>query len=110
MSSSGLFEKIGYSSHQRMLMFYLICIPLRLSFPFLLTFVENPIIILIGLVSIIQNYRTMESGTWWHRKAHIVTSIALILSTLLPGKYYPSIVLFFDVLYGIISSILIRPF
>ena len=115
MSSTGLFEHLGYSDIQRMMMFYFICIPLRLSFPFILTLIGKkinvkPFIVLIGLISILQNYITMNSGTWWHRKAHIITGVALVMSTRLDGNMYSSVVLFMDVLYGIISSLIIRPF
>lgn len=115
MSSSGLFENLGYSSNQRFFMFYFICVPLRLSFPLILTIAEKksnvkPVIALFGLMSVITNYRTLNTGTWWSRKNHLLSGLFLLLSTLYKNNNYSKIVLLLDVLYGLITSLIIKPF
>jgi len=112
---SGIFRSRGYSLDQLSMMFYTICIPIRLSLPIIVSYARDIpilklILIAIGLISAGLNARGIGSGTWWHKKVHLLTAIAFVISLVFPGRIRPEEILFLDVLYGFSSSIAICPF
>jgi hypothetical protein len=111
----GALRSMGYSNKQLAILFYMICIPLRFSFPIIASKAKNVpilkvIMVLAGLIAAGINTSRIGAGTWWHTKVHIATSIAIVLSLLIPGPIKPEYILLFDVLYGVSSSLFIRPF
>ena len=111
----GVLRSMGYSNKQLSMLFYMICIPLRLSFPIIVRQAKNVpimkvIMVLAGLIAVGINTSRIGAGTWWHTKVHIATSIAIVVSLLIPGTIKPEYILLFDVLYGFSSSLLISPF
>lgn len=122
MSSIGILESKGFGSNQRFLLFMLVCIPLRLSFSFVsYKLRESPLfgllLLILGLVSVGLNLQKMRGNPWWSRKVHLASSVLLVL-TVLVSKLKPSVllnqlpstILLLDVLYGLGSSLIIRPF
>ena len=122
MSSIGVIESAGFTSKQRFLLFYLICLPLRTSFSIVAyKFRENSsmqiILLLAGILSFGINYRKISGSPWWSRKAHIMSSLLIIASTISSlvlrtdiSFRIPSLVLLLDVFYGFITSLVIMPF
>lgn len=122
MSSVGILEAKGIGSDRRFLLFMMVCIPLRLSFSLLSYRLRDSspfgvFLLLLGLISITVNARKMRGDPWWSRKVHLGSAIALV-STFLLSKANPSpalnrgpsLVLLLDVLYGLVSSLVIKPF
>jgi hypothetical protein len=123
MSSVGFLEASGFGPGQRLLLFYLVCVPLRLSLPyaahrFRRSGVTSTALILAGFISFLVNLdkvRVSGGSPWWSRRAHIVSSVLLVAASLLSRvdvhlQALPSLVLLVDVLFGVGSSIVARPF
>lgn len=128
MSVGGLFRNMKLSNKQLMLMFYLICVPLRLTLAYLVTQYGTRIDILYGLliiafISVIMNMRSLmnrSSKVWWIREFHLyigVVSVFVICGALLGtdnGREVLSKVLggilTVDVLVGVGVSLSKKPF
>ena len=121
-ASIGVLEAKGFGPNQRFLLFMLVCIPLRLSFSLLSYLLRDSssfgvLLLVLGLVSINVNLGSMGGDPWWSRKVHLGSSVLLVsmvlVSKLNPSpllNQLPSLVLLLDVLYGLVSSLIIRPF
>ena len=112
---AGIFRSRGFSMDQLSMIFYTICIPIRLTLPIIVSYSKNIpvlkfILIAIGLTSAGLNARGMGSGTWWDKRVHLLAAIAFVISLVFPGPIRPEEILFLDVLYGFSSSIVICPF
>ena len=112
---AGIFRSRGFSLDQLSIIFYTICIPIRLSLPIIVSYsrdipILKIILIAIGLMSVGLNARGIGSGTWWNKKVHLLTATAFVISLIFPGYIRPEEILFIDVVYGFSSSIVICPF
>lgn len=118
METSGLFKEFGFSTKQRMILFYAICIPLRtFILPYLAhvmhtSLYPNIVLIILGLISIWNNWRTLHKNVWWNRKVHLMFSLLFVFATIGTslGSKYPSTILIFDVVFGLIYSHLVSAF
>lgn len=120
MSSIGKLESLGYSVNQRHLLFLLVCIPLRLSFPAVaFKFREstkiNSLLVVAGILSVFINMINIRGKPWWSRKNHLMSSALLVLAviaSMYKEEYNkaPAIILLSDVLFGVGSYLTIRPF
>ena len=120
MSSIGKLESLGYSVNQRHLLFLLVCIPLRLSFPavafkFRESTKVNFLLMVAGIISILVNFRNLRGNPWWNRKNNLMSSALLVLAviaSMYKEEYNkaPAIILLIDVLFGVGSYLAIRPF
>lgn len=125
MSSIGILEANGFGSRHRFLLFMLVCIPLRLSFSLVSYRMRDSslfgfLLLVLGLVSMGSNLKKLGGNPWWSRKVHLISSVLLVSTVLLvlinrkspsnPLNQLPSIVLFVDVLYGLVSSLIVGPF
>ena len=113
--SEGIFRSRGFSLNSLLMLFYMVCIPIRLTLPIIVHKSKNEptkkmIMIIIGFISIGLNIRGLNSGTWWHKKVHILTGASMIGSLLFPGIIEPEYIMLIDVLYGFLSSLAVCPF
>ena len=111
----GLFVKNGFSPIEREHLFYMVCIFFRLFFAGIVyNFSDNKYIqyglIFFSLTAVYLNYSKLDECVWWSRKFHLIIASAILIITLLtitkkidPNKY-ASYLLYFDVLFGIVSS------
>jgi hypothetical protein len=125
----GVLRNKGYSSLQLMLMFYLVCVVLRLGMAYGVWLYGDRVSVLIGLlivglIAIILNVRGIMSGkkVWWSRQFHLLITIAVIVTSILSlyyskdngiRKLFREILtglLLVDVSVGVITSIFVKPF
>ena len=106
--AGGQIESMGFSPRERMLLFYMICIPLRLSLVSLLYKFEDhkmftPIMIVMACVSISMNLN--KSDVWWSRKTHLLNALSVLLVALAGYPKYIKYILLSDIVGGAILSI-----
>ena len=114
----GAIEKLGFSIKSRQMLFYGVCIPLRLFIVFLaMTFYKNFNFQLIALIlsgiSIFTNISRMGNANdpvWWNRMAHLLFSV-MGASTIVLGKpQFLFKIILLDILFGVIDSFIKMPF
>lgn len=122
MSSIGFLESKGFNEYQRFLLFFLVCIPLRFSFPVIAhklryMAITKTVLLLIGIISVVTNVKSIKGKPWWSRRFHSFSSVLLILSAILSFfsennavKSLPSTILLLDVLFGIGTYLVVSPF
>ena len=110
----GAIESLGFSPNKRMLMFYGICIPLRMSIAYSAElFHEETSFRIIAFLSFLFSIYSNISGilsentnpVWWNRKLHLISPIIGILILLSGKTQFLSRLLFIDVAYGVINSL-----
>lgn len=112
----GLIESAGVSVLHRNLLFLSVCVPLRVAvacaarathtrlwFPYVAA--------TLSVVAIYTNTKAADAGVWWSRRTHAAHALAVLILVALLGetKYVPC-VLFSDVLFGLVSSLMWQPF
>jgi hypothetical protein len=118
-TEGGIFSQL--SSSKRALLFYCICIWIRLSIAlFVYKYSNNNkkfiyIIILAALLGIYLNFNQLNNKVWWNRYIHGINSLLLLIVCILSLIGYINskligIILFWDVLFGILYSFYIKPF
>jgi hypothetical protein len=115
---SGVFG--NQTSNTRALLFYGICIWVRLALVFLVyKYAKNKTLLYsllaISFISIYLNFSKIHETVWWSRYVHGIDSIILFIVCLLAinnkiNKKSVSYVLLWDVLFGIIYSLYKKPF
>jgi len=127
MEVGGIFRNKGYTNVQLMLMFYLICVPLRLSIAYLVwKFGERVdmlgVVLVVGVMGIIMNMRAMmrNEKVWWLREFHLLIAIGVAITAGM-SLYYGGIdravfrnvlvgLLVTDVAAGVLTSLVRKPF
>lgn len=114
----GIFKNLSKTT--RALLFYLICIWIRLGLVYIVYKYSkyNIIIYLLMIISIIAiylNYTKLNQKVWWNRKFHLIISFILLISTILIlifkiNRNILSLILLIDIIYGISYSIIKKPF
>lgn len=113
----GIFEKAGFSSTDRLIIFIFICIPIRLSLAYSAhLYHEKRIFQLIALISAAYSLYTnsnllIQNGVKdvvWSRKTHIVSAIMIILSILTGNTLLLQYILTFDVFIGASQYLIFR--
>ena len=127
MSSIGVLERSGFDKNQRFFLFFLVCIPLRLSlalfaYAFRGSTLVKALLLASGIVSVILNIRNISGDPWWSRRFHLVSSISLVgtlfgtmIGSLVKAESnldsIPPTILLLDVLYGVVAALILsRPF
>ncbi len=110
----GIIEKYGASPSDRKILFYSVCIPIRLLLVYLAYKNQHKksfrvISILLGLTSVYLNF-TKNDNVWWKRDVHGYHSIVLLILAIFDHTKYIPHVLLSDVLYGFTTSIIKKPF
>ena len=110
--SGGAIENLGYSPSERKMLFYAVCIPIRLTIVALAFKYENhpffvPLMIMISTIAIIQN--TNKTEVWWSRHVHRLISLSVLLTAVAGFPKYIKYLLLLDVSYGLISSFEANP-
>ena len=107
----GIIESSGATTGQRKMLFYGVCVPLRLLLAlFVFWKSSSPAVQLILLtVSAISSYINIlginsSNQVWWSQKFHLVTSISALLLLVRGRPDLVPIVMVFDALYGVASS------
>lgn len=120
----GLFQRLGVTRAKAGILFYCICIWVRFGVALGAAAAarEWPLVIgivaaVLGVLSVIVNARGLMAGehVWWHRQMHLVVGVAVVAVGVLVAteviEYWALfIVLAADVVYGIIMSLIKRPF
>lgn len=117
IGNGGLFKK--YSAHTRFLLFYCICIWIRLFIAYMVyKLAKKKIVILCILIvilfSVCRNFYT-NGSVWWCRSCHGYISIVLAVITLLSlldyiDSKYISYILVFDIIFGVLYTLIKKPF
>ena len=117
IGNGGVFRK--YSAHIRFLLFYCICIWVRLFIAFVVyKLAKKKYIILcifiVALFSIYRNFYT-NSDVWWCRSCHGYISVILAIVTLLSllnyiDNKYISYILVLDIIFGVLYTFIKKPF
>lgn len=115
--SGGIFKKKGYTLEQRKILFYTICIFVRLLLAGIVYhFSEKKelqyLLLITSFASIITiNNKINEGGcVWWNRHFHLFISIVLFICSILAiknklkNKKYLSYLFYLDVLFGLTNS------
>ncbi len=111
----------GFSPAQRSVMFYAICIPLRLSLVAVLYgFGSNVIVRSTAVVGGLASYfhlskQVRESapskGVWWCRPMHMISGALIsVLFVISPRPTIPSTILLMDTIAGLATSLYKKPF
>lgn len=109
----------GFNSAQRGLMFYAICIPVRLALTAVVYNYGSKVLVrstavatcLLSLFLNSNRIREQDAQVWWSRRVHIVTSLLLLLSVIVsPKPSVPAALLLTDTLFGLGTSFYKQPF
>ena len=108
----GFIENMGYSPDERKMLFYAVCIPIRLTIVGLAFKYENhplfvPLMVMVSVMAIVQN--TNKTKTWWSRETHRCIAISVLLTAIAGFPKYIKYLLLLDVSYGLISSFEANP-
>ena len=112
----GVIESAGFSPSSRKYLFYMVCIPIRLAMVALAyKFHDNPLFKIATLLAAMFSVRTTvnkmitDGGVWWSRGAHTLSS-GLIASSIVVGRsHYTGFILLADIIFGVSSSIVVKP-
>lgn len=112
-TSGGVIENMGYSPDERKMLFYAVCVPIRLTIVALAFKYENhplfvPLMIMVSVMAIVQN--TNKTKTWWNREVHRCIAISVLLTAVAGFPKYIKYLLLLDVSHGLISSFAVNPF
>jgi len=84
MKTGGIFRNQGYSNTQLMMMFYFVCVVIRLGFAYFVWLFGDrtpvlALILIIGITGALLNLRGMMSTekVWWFREFHLLMAIAI---------------------------------
>lgn len=127
MTTGGVLRNKGYSAGQLMVMFYLICVPLRLGAAYLVWLFGERTSVLFGLMlvaalGVVLNVRSlMRKGenVWWMREFHMLMAIGIAVGCGVSLYYGDDRSLFknvivglmvMDVAVGVLVSIVKKPF
>jgi len=112
----GIIESSGFTPSSRRALFYLVCIPIRLSLVALaFKFHENPLFkiaaFLAAVFSVYTNVDKLASGdeVWWNRSVHVVTSALIASSVVISSSDMVGYIMLADIVFGFVSSLAIRP-
>lgn len=111
-TSGGAIENLGYSPSERKMLFYTVCIPIRMTIAALAFKYENhpffvPLMVVVSTMAIIQN--TNKTKVWWSRHVHRLISLSILLASIAGFPKYIKYLLLLDVSYGLISSFEANP-
>lgn len=114
----GAVEKLGFSPNGRKMLFYGVCIPIRLSMVYIAaSYYKNTNFQIIALIfagiSIATNIGRMSDTNdpvWWNRVAHIIFALIGASTIVMDKPQHLSKVLLADILFGVVDSIIKRPF
>lgn len=108
---SGLIEKSGATSGQRKVLFYGVCIPLRLLVALIVYWKStNPavqgLVLTAFAVSVYINLLSLNSSdrVWWSREFHTLTSLTSLFLLLRGFPSWVPGIMVFDVLFGLVTS------
>lgn len=107
-----------FTPTQRAVMFYLICLPTRLSLAaFVRHFGGNPvlrsIVVVLSCGSYFFNAHKMrhDASVWWCRPVHMLSGLSVAISFIVSSDTrIPSAVLLADAVIGLGTSIVKKPF
>ena len=112
-----LFNELGYTPKERMYLFYFVCVFARTLVAYLSSVYQNhrayrPIVIIASLIGIYLNLtRNNSECVWWRRDIHLLFCLGILWSTLNDDTIaLVPYLLFADVLFGLVYSIVKRPF
>ncbi|CAM9236183.1 unnamed protein product [Ectocarpus sp. 8 AP-2014] len=110
----------GFTATQRMHMFYMICVPIRLSLSALVyQFGSHPLVrsvaIISGLASYFFNSKKLRDArpndVWWYRPVHMLSGVSVSILFIISSKpMLPSAILVADTLIGLATSFYQKPF
>ena len=110
----------GFTTTQRFYMFYIICVPLRLSLSALMYnfgshWLARSTAVVAGLASFFFNSKKIREAlpneVWWYRPAHMLAGLIIsILFIISPKTTAPSAIGLGDALIGLATSFYKRPF
>ena len=119
ITNGGLFKSKGFTLEQRKLMFYLICIFFRLFLAGIVYNFSNSKIVqyatlLLGSVAVYLNYSKLSNPSWWKSEYHLLIAILVVICSylILTKKFnkskYLAYLLYADVLFGLIDSLITK--
>jgi hypothetical protein len=127
IKEGGIFNK--YSSKTRMLLFYCICIWVRLFIAFTIYKYSNNkillyLILLFSIISIYLNFSKLNEKVWWSRLFHGIISVLLLvfaiiilrknnlvlINSIFKNNKILSYLIVIDILFGFFYSLYIKPF
>lgn len=107
----GLVESIGASVWQRKVLFWGICVPLRLGIAYAAWRARGRqwfvfLAVTLSVIAVLINAtKASDTSVWWSRRAHGAHALAvLVLAAVLRMPGYVPHVLLSDVLFGLLSS------
>ena len=108
----GAIENMGVSPNDRKFLFYLVCIPVRLSIVALAYKFEDsplmiPIAIAMSIIAIKSNLN--ESEVWWSRRTHLINALSILFYSLAGVPTGIKYILLLDIILGVSSSIVQNP-
>jgi hypothetical protein len=110
----------GFTTTQRCYMFYMICIPLRLTLSALIYifgshWLARSAAVVAGLASYFFNSHKIRDDlpneVWWYRPMHMLTGVIIAIWFIISSKTtVPSAILLGDTLLGLATSFYKKPF
>ncbi|CAM9866354.1 unnamed protein product [Ectocarpus sp. 12 AP-2014] len=110
----------GFTTRQRSRMFYMVCVPLRLSLSAVVYYcgghsLARSAAVVSGLASFFFNSKKIRDAapneTWWYRPVHMLAGVSVSLSFVASSNtVVPSAILLVDALVGLATSFYNKPF
>jgi hypothetical protein len=123
MGEGGVFKNAGVSLRMRAALFYGVCIWARVGVAFAFMFAANAwytgtlAIVLAAAVIFTTAELSQQSHVWWNRKVHALMGFAVIISAIVglvketdAVIYAISVIMLADVTWGVLHSLVARPF
>ena len=108
----GAIANAGASIATRRKLFYMVCVPLRLSLAYgLFKYSANENVRMIALIislltsaHLFMKYRDNTDPVWWNRKYHAISSMIITILAAFNRLDLASLTMVSDVIFGLISS------
>ena len=105
----GKFEELGYDSGTRMVMYYGICLPVRLALTYTIwkhhdTMPFGWTAIILAAVSIYMNLRNIDEDVWWCRRCNALVAFMVLYLKFTNQTQCIAPLMIFMILYGFVVS------
>jgi hypothetical protein len=108
--NGGVIEALGASVLQRRVLFYGVCVPLRLVLAASVTRAPRWLVVAFACASIVANIAALRSNrkVWWCRPAHLAPAVAVLALMFSKNRKVAALVAVADVVFGVGTGVMNR--
>lgn len=96
---AGLFERLGFTSESRHILFLSGCVPARILLAFAVPCLPPRVVSIVALLSFVYLMSAPSAGRW-HRKMHALTALSVALLAAAGKLHWSTPLLLIDLMYG----------